>query len=256
MPVPFHWHTEPFLLITILGVGWLYALYTGPLNKKHAYPVRQSLCFYLGLLLVYLTVASPLDQIGEDFLFSLHMVQHMILIYILPPIFIVSTPVWLLDSMLENPVVLKVVKCLVHPVVAGLVFTFTYTVWHIPVLYEMALWNKQVHILEHWTMFLTAILIFWSILSPSKRLPASSYGVKMLYVFVLMIGQFPVFGYLTFSGEVFYPTYEFAPRIIGLSALEDQVLGGVIMKLFNMVASLAVFGGSFYAWYRSDEALD
>jgi len=76
----------------------------------------------------------------------------------------------------------------------------------------------------------------------------------MLYVSILMVGQFPVFGYLTFSGEVFYPTYEYAPRIFDISPLDDQILGGVIMKVCNMVISLVILGTSFYAWYlRSNE---
>jgi len=233
MPVPLHWHTEPFLLISILGAAWCYAVGTGPLREKIApeasYPWKYAVLFLASLLLTYLTVASPLDQIGEDFLFSLHMVQHMLLVYAIPPLIIWSLPGWLLDrGVFRWTVVVKIAHFLTHPVTAGLLFTGVYTVWHVPALYEAALQNKVIHIFEHWTMFITAILMWWPILSPSEKVPRISYGARMLYVSILMVGQFPVFGYLTFSGEVFYPTYEYAPRIFDISPLDDQIFFNVI----------------------------
>ena len=80
-----HWHTEPLLLITLLGIGWLYALAVGPLRgfiaKQEDFPLLSCTLFYMGLTVTYLAVGSPLDQLGEQFLFSAHMVQHMLLIY-------------------------------------------------------------------------------------------------------------------------------------------------------------------------------
>ena len=75
----------------------------------------------------------------------------------------------------------------------------------------------------------------------------------MLYIFLLMVGQLPVFGFLTLSNEVLYPTYAFAPRIVELSPMQDQILGGIIMKITNMVISLSILGASFYSWYRADQ---
>ena len=96
-----HWHTEPFLLITLLGAGWLYALAIGPLRNRIAagtnFPLRQCILFYLGLVITYLAVGSPLDQLGEQFLFSAHMLQHMLLIYTSTTLFIYGTPAWLID---------------------------------------------------------------------------------------------------------------------------------------------------------------
>jgi len=87
MVVPFHWHNEPLLLLCLLGAGWGYAVGVGPLRARLAppgtpYPVAKAVMFYAGLTLNYLAVGSPLDQFGEDYLFSLHMVQHLIIIYI------------------------------------------------------------------------------------------------------------------------------------------------------------------------------
>ena len=160
MPIPLHWHTEPLLLITILGIGWLYTLLIGPLSHKikDSEPVHISrIClFYSGLILAYVTVGSPIDQIGEDFLFSMHMVQHMLLIYALPPLFILGVPPWLWNAIVDKPVIKPIWKLITNPVLSGLLLTFLYTAWHIPKLYELALINKQAHVLEHWCMFLPA----------------------------------------------------------------------------------------------------
>jgi len=256
MPIPLHWHTEPLLLLLLIGAGWLYALAVGPFRENIArgerFPARQATWFFLGLAAAYLTVGSPLDQWGEDFLFSAHMVQHMLLVYLVPPLLIRGLPGWLWDWLLAPRAVRAVVRPLVNPFAAWLVFTFSYTVWHIPALYELALQNKAAHVLEHWCMFAPAIMMWWPVISPSKRLPPAPYGGRMLYLFLLMVGQLPVFAFLTLSEQVLYPTYEFAPRVIDLTPLQDQILGGLIMKVTNMAVSLNLLAWCFYAWYREE----
>lgn len=258
MPIPLHWHTEPLLLLTILGAIWAYAVLTGPMRQKIApgipYPTAKAVLFYSGIVLGYLTVGSPIDQLGEDYLFSVHMIQHMMLVYLVPPLLLLGTPGWLADWALTPCLTRKAWKFLSNPVVAGFSFTLIYTAWHIPVLYESALHTKWIHVLEHWTMFLPALFIWWGIASPSRIVPPLPYGVRMLYVFLLMVGQLPVFGFLTLSEEILYPTYEFAPRIFPIGPLEDQILGGVIMKVTNMVVSMLLLAFCFYRWYQTDMA--
>lgn len=254
MPIPLHWHTEPLLLFSLLGVFWLYAAATGPWRERIApgapYPKAEAWAFYGGLITLYIAVGSPIDQIGEQFLFSVHMVQHMLLVYVAAPMLLWGMPPWLIDWLLTPARVRKAVKPLVHPVTVWLLFTFVFTIWHIPVLYELALQDKFWHIVEHWTMFAAGFLFWWPLLTRSSLLPRISHGGRMLLVFVMMIGQFPVFAFLTFSDEVLYPTYALAPRIFGISAIEDQILGGVIMKVIGDGVAMLVFGLAWYGWYR------
>lgn len=255
-----HWHTEPLLLITLLGVGWLYALAIGPfrsrLARKAPFPLRPCILFYLGLIVTYLAVGSPLDQLGEQFLFCAHMLQHMLLIYVATTLFIYGTPAWLIDWLLRPEWLRKVMSLLTHPACGGLLFTFVYTVWHVPALYEAALHDKRIHILEHWTMFSLGFIMLWPYLTNSTRVPRRSYGIRMLAIFLLMVGQLPVFAFLSFAGEAIYPTYVWAPRIIDLDPLNDQILGGIIMKVVNMGFSLTILGISFYHWAKSEEGDD
>ena len=79
IPVPLHWHTEPFLVCSLLGLAWIYSICIGPMRLRLAqgerFSASEACLFYGGIVLSYLVVASPLDQVGEDFLFSVHMVQ-------------------------------------------------------------------------------------------------------------------------------------------------------------------------------------
>jgi putative membrane protein len=205
-----------------------------------------------GLILLYLAVGSPLDQLGEQFLFSAHMAQHMLLIYFAPTLLFFGTPGWLLDYLLQNKHTANTLRVLTHPACSGLLFTFVYTVWHVPALYEAALQDKRVHILEHWTMFSLGVLMLWPFLNRSQQVPRRSYPVRLVAIFLLMVGQLPVFAFLTFAGEAIYPTYIWAPRITDLDPLNDQILGGVIMKVVNMGFSLTILGTCFYFWARSE----
>lgn len=260
IPFPLHWHTEPLLLGALILVGWVYAMATGPLRHwfalREPYPLRFALAFYAGLTCLYLAVGSPLDQLGEDFLFSAHMVQHMLLIYVAPPLFLAGIPTWLIDTLITSSrTAHRILRVLTRPLWAGALFSFFFALWHVPVLYERALQNKSLHILEHYLMFFPALLIWWPLLSPSKKLPSLYYGIRIIYVFVLMVAQIPLFGFLTLSRSILYPTYEFSPRILpALSALNDQVLGGLIMKVTNMIVSLSIIAVVFIKWSQQDES--
>jgi len=252
-----HWHTEPLLLISLLLVGWLYALGTGPLRGRIApkvrYPTAKAVLFYSGLILTYIAVGSPIDQLGEEFLFSAHMVQHMLLIYCTTTLFIFGTPSWLIDHLLKPRLMRNILMFLTHPACGGLLFTVVYTAWHVPALYELALRDKAIHVLEHWTMFGLGLLMLWPYITLSKLVPRRSFAVRMIGMFLLMVGQLPVFAFLTLAGEALYPTYIWAPRIIDLDPMNDQILGGIIMKVINMGFSLTILGTTFYAWSKFEE---
>ena len=98
-------------------------------------------------------------------------------------------------------------------------------------------------------MYGVSVMMFWPVLSTSRLLPASNWGVHIIYLFVLMVAQIPLFGILTFSEFPLYPTYEFAPRLIaGFNPLEDQIMGGLLMKVANMIVALSLMGRAFYIW--------
>lgn len=252
-----HWHNEPHLIGGLILLAWLYALATGPFRSRLApgrpYPARAACLYYSSLVLFYLAVGSPFDQLGERFLFSAHMLQHEILIYPCPVLFLLGLPGWLVEPIVTRPFLRPIVRLLVHPVFAGFIFVAILSIWHYPGLYDWALQNRDVHIAEHLMFFATAILYWWPILSPSSVFPRLGTAGQMVYLNAVVIGMVPVFAYIAFANEILYPTYEFAPRLFSrLGPTEDQLLGAVIMKAGAMGVTLIVMFILFMRWYMTD----
>jgi putative membrane protein len=217
------------------------------------FPWQHVLRMDLALVIFYLAVGSPLDEAGDRFLFSAHMVQHSILIFFLPPLILAAFPSYVFKPLTEHPATRSLFAFLVHPVVALLTFNLVFATWHIPWLYEYALRDRAVHELEHIMFLVTAIQAWWPISSPSKDFPRLAPGPRILYLFLMSVSQIPLFAFLVMLGEQYYPTYAAAPRIISyISPLEDQAIGGIIMKVLGEI----IFGFylllAFIEWYRGE----
>ncbi len=256
-----HWHNEPYLIGGLVILGWLWAILAGPLRPQLApgapFPRGHAWRFYSSLVIFYLAVGSPLDQIGERFLFSAHMLQHLILVYPAAMLFLLGLPHWMVDPVLAQPALKRSLRLLFHPLICGLIYTLTISLWHMPYLYDWALQDKVVHVLEHLMFFGAALFYWWPMLSPSRALPPVSYAVQMLFFFFMLIAMTPVFAYITFSDDILYPTYEYAPRLVAdFTPASDQLLAGVGMKIAGMTVALAAFGVAFFRWFRAGERKD
>jgi putative membrane protein len=253
-----HWHNEPYLVGGLIFLGWLYALLCGPLRARLApgepFPRRHAFRFYAALVIFYLAVGSPLDQMGERFLLSAHMVQHQLLTYPAAVLFLLGLPPWLVARTVDRPALRSLGRLLSHPVICGLIYVVVLSGWHAPALYDWALQDKLVHVIEHVTFFLASLFYWWPVLSPSRAFPPLRAPGQMLYLVAVTIGMTPVFAFIAFSTDVLYPTYEYAPRIFaGFDPAEDQLLGAVIMKTGGMAVTFIAFGVAFYRWYQATE---
>jgi putative membrane protein len=254
-----HWHNEPHLVGGLILLGWLYALATGPFRARiapagTAWPRGHALRFYSALIIFYLAVGSPLDQAGERFLLSAHMVQHQLIIYPAAILFLSGLPPWLVSRVTNRPAFRLPCRLLLHPAACALAYTTIISLWHLPALYDWALRERTVHILEHVTFFAAALFYWWPLLSPSREFPPAKHALQILYLVAVTLLMTPLFAYLAFSSEILYPTYEFAPRLIpGFDPAQDQLLGAALMKLGGMFVSFLALVWSFYRWYQSTE---
>jgi len=256
-----HWHNEPFLVGGIVLLGWLWAVLAGPLRARlapgTAFPRRQAWFFYGALAIFYVAVGSPLDQIGERFLFSVHMLQHQLLIYPAAILFLLGLPAWMIDPVLGAPSGRRLLRFLAHPAICAIVYTLVISLWHRPTFYDLALRNKVVHVLEHLMFFGAALFYWWPMLSPSRVFPPISYAAQMLYFFVVLVGMTPIFAYITFSEGILYPTYEYAPRLFAhFTPMDDQLLAGVGMKIVGLSVALTAVGAAFYRWFQEGQRND
>lgn len=250
------WQFDPTLIGGILALGVAYALAVGPLRARLApgapFPKGPATWFYAGLVLLYLVEGSPLHDLAERYLLSAHMVQHLLLAYVVARMLIVGVPAWLWRALLTNRRVFPIARVVLRPAVTFATFGIFFAVWHVPVIYQSALLSSWVHHLEHVVFLVTAIMLWWPILSPIEELPRAPHLVRLAYLFTIPIAQLPVFAGITFHPDVVYPLYAMAPRVWGLDPMADQALAGAIMKVFGLLFFGLPFARIFFDWYQRE----
>ena len=253
------WHWHPDLYVGLFLLVGVYLLYVGPLRGRLVQPEstkpsrRQVISFMAGVLIMLFALAGPIHELSDNYLFSAHMAQHMILTLVVPPLLLLGTPGWLLRPLVSPRVVLKPLRFLTLPLLAFLLFNGVFVLWHFPLFYEGALRGQPFHILEHLLFMATAVIVWWPILSPLPELPRISYPTQMLYLILLSISQTPLFAVITFSSDVIYSFYETTPRVWNISPLADQQLGGIIMKVTWLAVFLPAICIVFLRWFYREE---
>lgn len=252
------WNLDPTLLAGLAGVTGIYLVALGPRRDRFpgAAPVGpwRVAAFLAGMVTAALALVSPLHILGERYLLTAHMVQHLLLTLVMPPLLLLGTPGWLLRPLLRLPYVRPVAAFLTSPVVAFLLFNGTFALWHAPVLYDLALQKEWIHVLEHQSFLLAALLSWWPVLSPLPELPRLPPPGQVLYLFLQSIPPTIIGALITFAATVLYPTYAAAPRLFGLSPLEDQQLAGLIMWVPGALVYLLALSIVFIAWLEGEEA--
>jgi putative membrane protein len=209
--------------------------------------------FTLGVLVIFVALLSPLHVLSDSYLFSAHMLQHVLLTLVAPPLLILGTPDWLIRPLLRPDLLLMAARLATRPVVAFVAFNVVFSIWHIPALYDVSVTNHAVHIGEHLLFIGTALLMWWPITSTMPELPRLSYPLQIVYLLMLSIAQIIVFGPVTFSREPLYEWYSNAPRIWSLSPLFDQQIGALIMKIGGGAIFMTLLIVAFFRWYRREE---
>ena len=181
------------------------------------------------------------------------MLQHVLLTFVVSPLLIMGTPGWLLRPLLKYQTIERTGRFLTNPIIAFFLFNLTFSLWHLPDLYQAALQIHGIHIFEHLTLLVTAVILWWPILSPVPELPRPRYLIQIIYLFVLPIAQLIVFAPITFSTQVIYPFYAEAPRLWGLSVLADQQMGGILMKVTSTIIFLLFLTIVFFRWFNQEE---
>jgi putative membrane protein len=177
------------------------------------------------------------------------MVQHMLLVFAMPPLLLSGTPAWMLRPLLRAPVVLRVARAVTRPRATFTLFNLILVAWHLPPLYNLAMENHLVHILQHLMIVAASVLLWWPVLSPLPELPRAPYPIQLLYLFVVGLPMVVVAIFIAMADRVLYPYYEAAPRIWQwLTPREDQRLGGLIMWIPGGLAFLIAITAVFFRW--------
>jgi putative membrane protein len=254
------WTGDGVLRGGLLLVAGVYLLGVGPLRRRFRLgpPVsRAQVVLYLsGVLSLLVALEGPIHELSDNYLFSAHMVQHMLLIYAAPPLLLLGMPGWLLRPVLKLPGVFPVARALTSPIPALLLFNVIFTLYHVPLYYNAVVADHNLHIAAHLLFIALAVITWWPILSPLPELPRLNYPLRMLYVFAQTFSGFIVGAFIANAPGVLYPFYSQAPRVWGLSPLDDQKIGGLTMWIIGGTYLLLVFSAIFFAWAHAEGVHD
>jgi len=215
----------------------------GPLPTQ-----AQRARFVGALVIMLLSLNGPLHDLSDSFLFSAHMVQHLVLTLVVPPLLISGTPASLFRPALRSRAVAAVARVVAKPAFGFVAFNVVIAAWHVPTLYNYALAHHPVHILQHLTFLVVAVLMWWPLLSPLPELPRLSYPMQLLYCFLMTIPMSIVAIYIALADSILYPAYASAPRVWQISPMQDQLIGGLVMWIPGGLFFAAVMAVVFFKW--------
>jgi putative membrane protein len=240
-----HWSVEPARLLPVAVAALLYWRRTLTLRRRGApVPTWRQLLFGVGLALLLLATVSPIDWLGEERLFSFHMLQHVLLGDLAPLCIVAGLTGPMLRPILQFGFVERL-RFLAHPLVALPLWTINLMVWHLPAAYEGALESSGVHALQHLCFFTFGALMWAPVV---EVLPGPEWfgtAWKLGYIVVVRLVETVLGNVFLWAGGVFYMTYEDAPRIWGISALADQGIAGGVMMIEGSLVTIGALAWLF-----------
>jgi cytochrome c oxidase assembly factor CtaG len=238
------------LLALFFGHAWL-ARSVEDAERKH------TLYFLSGLFVLWIALETPIDNLSDHYLDSVHMLQHVLLGFVAPPLMLLGLSRDMAARLVAIPFVGGVTEPLPAQIIAGGVMV----VWHVPALYDATLRSELLHTVEHLTFIAGGVVLFWPLLRDTSAYARwqMSPGAKLLYLLVATIPQDGVALALLFSRDPFYEFYTQVPRLVpGLTPVIDQTLAGAVLMVLGKatmtVCGLAVFFEWFGAEHREDMA--
>ncbi|HTY81053.1 MAG TPA: cytochrome c oxidase assembly protein [Candidatus Bathyarchaeia archaeon] len=244
------WNPDPTVVVGLAALGGLYvaALRRGRAEGRSVRPA-QIVSFFGGLLLLLGSLTGPLHDLSDYYLFSAHMIQHLLLAFAMPPLLLYGTPGFMLSPFLRHPRVLALGRRLTRPSGAFASFNLVLVAWHLPPLYNLAMDHHGVHIVQHLMIMVVSVILWWPVLSPCPELPRAPYPVQMLYLFVVGLPMVVVSIFISMAETVLYPYYAAAPRVWRiLTPHADQHLGGLIMWIPGGLVFLVAISVVFFRW--------
>ena len=247
------WTLDPLQLAPVALLAVAYALRARTLRRRGTpMPGWRIALFATGIGLLLLAFASPIAAIGEEELFSFHMLQH-VLIGDLAPLCLLAG---LNGPMLRPLLALRPVerlRVLANPLVALPVWAANLYLWHVPFLYEAAVEHSVVHALEHMSFFAAGIAVWLPVL---ETLPAPEWfgtGPKLAYIAVVRLVETLLGNVFVWSGAVFYGVYDAGEELWGVSPLQDQGLAGAVMMIEGSIVTITALAWLFLRMAQEGE---
>ena len=259
---PDAWMALDLHVSVILGVGlfaWGYVWLVTRGRVRHGWsdaPVEtwRMASFLFAQFVLLLALNGPIHHLSDYYLFSAHMVQHLMLNLIWAPLTVLALPSWLIEAGLRVPWLKRISDALSGLRVKFVVYNGMLYFWHIPMMYDGALTYHPVHIVEHLGFMGTSVIAWFGLLCHAPSLPPPRRFAQLFYLFVMTLPMKLLGAIITIADAPIYQGYLAAPRVFGLTPLQDQGWGGLLMWL---PGGLALWGSMIYVfaqWWREEKA--
>jgi putative membrane protein len=249
------WEVHPTVVAGCLGL-LLWCFVARPRQTRYALP------FVLGVLVLALALISPIDPLGDQYLFSAHMLQHLLLILVVPPLLIIGVSPERLTGWMQHASVRRAESVLAKPSAAWTSNMLMMTLWHIPTLYNAANAVTAIHIFEHMTFLVTGSMFWWPIFTPLQQ-ERLQPGRAMLYLFGAAVVSTVLGILITFLPVGHYRPYlhpsdelgalHLIRNTWGISAAEDEKLAGLLMWVPACTIYFGVMLMELGRWYRTPD---
>lgn len=249
------WDFDPSIVI---GCVALLAAYAFAHRGDHS----RAPWFVAGVAVMFLTLVSPLDALSDEYLFSAHMLQHLVLILIVPPLLIIGLSEKFTRSILAVPILARIERILATPAVAWTLAMAVLWIWHWPALYNVTLADENVHIFEHLCFLVTATIFWWPIFAPAAAARMEPMRA-IIYLATAMVSNSVLAILLTFAKPGLYPAYLHPADSLGILSMlrdgwgltpaADQQLGGLIMWVPGGMVFLGAIIFVMARWYSEPE---
>lgn len=254
----------PDVVLLVVAVAVLYetlirrfGIVLHPRAEDPAVLPRQRVAFHGALVVFWIASGSPLHVLSEDYLFSAHMIQHLLQAFVVPPLLLLGIPTWMGELLLRNQTFRSGVTWLCRPVIAGVLFNLWLLLTHWPPVIDAMLTNDAIHAVDHFFLVGASLAMWMVVLSPVPRLVPRLHPLgQMFYLFLMTLVPTIPASFLTFGETVLYPRYATFPRLWGLSALGDMQIAGLIMKIGGGFFLWGVIAVLYFRWAVSEERRD
>ncbi|WP_067728250.1 cytochrome c oxidase assembly factor CtaG [Oceanobacillus damuensis] len=272
---------SPYYFVFLVGLAVLYYLITGPYRHRFGGEEKpagkQQFLFYVSLLLLYIVKGSPIDLLTHITL-TAHMVQMAIYLLVIPIFMLKGIPSWIWRKVVNAPVIKPVFHLLTKPLIALILFNAVFSLYHMPSVFDFAKSSMVAHTSISLILFLTAFIVWFPLISPIKELDEMQPLLKIGYIFANSVLITPACVLIIFSSDPLYAAYTqdgswiqalslcvpgdvlsgltttlSGPEMFtSMDVVEDQQLGGIIMKIMQEITYGIVLGSIFYKWFSKE----
>lgn len=251
-PWSFHLHPDVAAVMIVVSGGYVIASRRYAPAGVDGPTKRQRRCFWSALVIMWIFSEWPVHDLAEGVSYSVHMVQHLAFTFVVPPLMLLGTPDWMARAILRP--VMPVFRFLTRPLVALFLFNGSVAMTHWPLMVTAAVNSGTVHLAQHLLLVVTALIMFWPVLSPLPESPRLPPLFAMVYVFAQSLIPTVPASWLTFAEHPPYHAYESFPKLWGMTAGEDQQLAGGIMKVGGAAILWSYIILIFFRWAASEGA--